>query len=272
MQIFPTSPKEMVLSFWKNRLLIKSLVMREVQGRYRGSFGGIFWSIFNPIILLLIYTFVFSEIFKSRWEGGGDSRTEFALVLFAGLIAFNFFTECFLRAPGLILSNVNYVKKVIFPLEILPWVSIGSSIFHAIISFIVWLAAYFILFGLPPYSIFWVPIIILPLIFFSVGVGWIFASLGVYIRDISQAVGIITTVLMFITPIFYPITAIPFQYRFFLEFNPLAYEVQQLRGVMYWGDTPDLNSFSIWLFLSFSFACIGFFWFQKTRKGFADVL
>lgn len=272
MMNFPASPKEMVSSFWRNRYLIKSLIKREIQGRYRGSIGGIFWSVINPVLLLLIYTFVFSMVFKSRWGGGTDSKTEFAMILFAGLIVFNLFAECFIRSPGLILSNVNYVKKIVFPLEILPWVSLGTAIFHAFISMFVWVTAYFILLGVPPATILLIPFIALPLFFLTVGVSWIFASLGVYIRDISQLVGITSTIIMFLTPIFYPITAIPEEYRSYLEVNPLTLQVEQVRDILYWGKAPSFESFASSFLISLLLACIGFYWFQKTRKGFADVI
>ena len=171
--------------------------------------------------MLVVYTFVFSVVFNARWSAGSDSKTEFALVLFAGLIVFNLFAECANRAPGLILANVNYVKKVVFPLEILPWVALGSAMFHAMISLGVWLAAYVLLFGLPHVTALFLPLVFLPLAFFIMGVSWALASLGVYLRDVSQFVGILTTVLMFLSPIFYPVTALPEAYRSFLLLNPL---------------------------------------------------
>ena len=135
MQHFSIAPIEMVASLWRNRYLIKTSIQREVVGRYRGSLLGILWSFFNPIFMLAVYTFVFSVVFKARWHAGSDSKTEFALILFAGLMVFNLFAECVNRAPGLILSNTNYVKKVIFPLEILPWVSFGRCIISCISKF-----------------------------------------------------------------------------------------------------------------------------------------
>lgn len=131
---FSTSPKEMLNSVWRNRGLIRALVQREIVGRYRGSIMGMLWSLFNPIVMLVIYTFVFSVVFKARWSVDSSSKTEFALMLFAGLIVFNLFAECINRAPGLIIGNVNYVKKVVFPLEILPWVTLGAAMFHFLVS------------------------------------------------------------------------------------------------------------------------------------------
>lgn len=272
MQNYSISPKEMVYSLWRNRSLIKALVQREVVGRYRGSFMGILWSFFNPVFMLTVYTFVFSVVFKSRWSGGSDSKTEFALVLFAGLIVFNLFAECINRAPGLILANVNYVKKVVFPLEILPWVAMGAVIFHALISLGVWLIAYLIFFGIPHFTIFLFPLVILPLLLFAMGLTWGLASLGVYLRDVSQFIGIFTTVLMFLSPIFYPASALPLEYRHLLLINPLTPAIEQARDVLFWGKMPDLLILSTYLFGALLVAWLGFAWFQKTRKGFADVL
>ena len=272
MQNFSSSPKEMVASLWRNRSLAKALVQREVVGRYRGSFMGILWSFFNPVFMLIIYTFVFSVVFKARWSVGSDSKTEFALILFAGLIVFNLFAECFNRAPGLILSNVNYVKKVVFPLEILPWVALGSAMFHTLISLGVWLIAYLILFGVPHITVLLLPLVVLPLLLFIMGLTWWLASLGVYLRDVSQFIGLFTTVLMFLSPLFFPSTALPEEYRYLLLLNPLTPAIEQARDVLFWGKVPDLTMLSVYLLISSLIAWLGFAWFQKTRKGFADVL
>lgn len=272
MQHFSTAPMEMAASIWRNRNLIKALVKREVIGRYRGSVLGIFWSFFNPVLMLTVYTFVFSVIFKARWNGSSDSKTEFALILFAGLIVFNLFAECINRAPGLILANKNYVTKVVFPLEILPLVSLGSALFHTLISIGVWLIAYVILFGLPHVTVLMLPLLFIPLLLFIIGLSWSLASLGVYLRDVSQIIGVITTVLMFLSPVFYPVTALPEAYRPLLFLNPLTPVIEQTRNVLFWGKIPDLSVWSIYSTGAILVAWLGFVWFQKTRKGFADVL
>ena len=272
MRQFPVSPKEMFISLWRNRALAKALVTREVVGRYRGSVFGILWSFFNPVVMLAVYTFVFSVVFKARWNAGSDSKTEFALVLFAGLIVFNLFSECINRAPSLILANVNYVKKVVFPLEILPWVALGSALFHALISLCVWLLAYLILFGLPHLTVLYLPLIVLPLLLFIMGLAWALASLGVFLRDVSQFIGIVTMTLMFLSPIFYPATALPEKFRRLLFINPLTPAIEQARDVLFWGRQPDFSLLAIYLLASLAMAWLGFAWFQKTRKGFADVL
>jgi lipopolysaccharide transport system permease protein len=272
MQQNSISPKEIVASFWRNRSLIMTLVKREVIGRYRGSVMGILWSFFNPILMLVVYTFVFSVVFKARWTGGSESKTEFALVLFAGLMVFNLFSECINRAPGLVLGNVNYVKKVIFPLEILPVVTFGSAGFHMLINLLVWLIFYLIFFGVPHATFILLPVVLLPLGLMTLGLSWLLASLGVYLRDVTQIIGVVTTVLMFLSPIFYPIIALPEVYRPFMQISPLTLVVEQTRDVMIWGAGLELSTWAMYLIVSGIIAWLGFAWFQRTRKGFADVL
>lgn len=272
MQNFSLSPTEIVRTVLRNKGLIRSMIVREVIGRYRGSILGILWSFFNPILMLIVYTFVFGVIFQSRWSTGTGSKTEFALLLFAGLIIFNLFSECFNRAPALILSNTNYVKKVVFPLEILPLVALGSAFFHALISLIVWLIAYLVLFGVPHATVLLLPLVLLPLLLFILGLSWAIASVGVYIRDVSQFIGIMTTVLMFMSPIFYPASSFPKEFRKILILNPLSTAVEQVRQVLFWGTIPDFATYISFLIGAALIAWIGFAWFQKTRKGFSDVL
>ena len=272
MRDFSASPIEMFASLWRNRELIKASAKREVLGRYRGSFLGLLWSFFNPLFMLAIYTFVFSVVFKARWNVESDSKTEFALVLFAGLIVFNLFSETINRAPSLVLNNPNYVKKVVFPLEILPMITLLSSLFHGMISLGVWLIAYVIFFGVPHATVLYLPLIFLPLLLLILGLSWGLASLGVFLRDVSQFIGTIITVMMFMTPIFYPVTALPEQFRQWIYFNPLTLVVDQARGALYWGKVPDFLMLGVYTLIATIIAWLGFVWFQKTRKGFADVL
>ncbi len=259
-------------SILKHRSLIASLVRREVVGRYRGSAFGLLWSFFNPVFMLLVYTFVFSVVFKARWPGGSESRTEFALVLFAGLIVFNFFAECINRAPSLVLSNVNYVKKVVFPLEILPCVAVGSALFHLGISLAVWMLFYVIFYGVPHATVLLFPVVVLPLAIMILGVSWFLAALGVFLRDVTQFIGILTTVLMFVSPVFYSPSVLPEQYRWFLHLSPLTMMVEQVRGVLFWGHGVDWLGWGLYTAVALIVASLGYAWFQQTRRGFADVL
>jgi len=266
------SPLALASGFWRHRELIRVLVVREVAGRYRGSMLGILWSFFNPVFMLAVYTFVFSVVFRARWAGGSESKAEFALVLFAGLLVFNLFSECIGRAPGLIVGNVNYVKKVVFPLEILPWVSFGAALFHTFVSLMVWGLFHLLIFGLPHASLVLLPLLLLPLGLLTMGFSWFLAGLGVYLRDTAQVIGVLTSVLMFLTPIFYPASALPERYRTLLFLNPLAFIVEQARNLLFFGKNLDWAPYGLLTACAFLAAWLGFAWFQKVRKGFADVI
>lgn len=263
----------MVATIYRNHYLIIKSVQREVLSRYKGSVLGLLWSFFTPLFMLTVYTFVFSVVFKARWgtEATG-SKLEFALILFAGLIIFNFFAECIISAPTLIISNISYVKKVVFPLEILPLIKLGGTLFHFMVSLLVWLICYLLFIGLPQLTIVYLPIVLLPLCFLTLGVCWGVASLGVYLRDIAQLIGILVTALMFLSPIFYSITMLPEKFKILLYLNPLTPIIAQARDVMYWGKPPNWILLALCYIVFFIVAWIGFAWFQKTRKGFADVL
>lgn len=259
-------------SIQTNRGLIFNLIKRDVISRYRGSVVGLLWSFFNPLFMLVVYTYLFSVVFKARWLGGSDSKVEFALVLFTGLLVYNLFSEVLNRAPTLILSNVNYVKKVIFPLEVIPIVAFGVAAFHMLVSLVVWLLFYAFFFGLPSWTLIQLPVVMVPLILITLGFAWILASLGVYLRDVGQIIGVITMALMFLSPIFYPVAALPEQYHAFMYMNPLTYIVEETRNVMIWKKLIDWNAWIHWTAVSVVIVWLGFAWFQKTRKGFADVL
>lgn len=272
MQKFRTSPMAMFWAIAGNRHLTWSLVKREVLGRYRGSMFGILWSFFNPLLMLLIYTLVFSVVFKARWVGGTGTKIEFAMVLFSGLMVFNVFAECLNRAPSLILMNVNYVKKVVFPLEILPVVSLGSALFHGAVSFLVWLIFYFVFFGVPAVTAWLFPVVLLPMLFLLMGVSWLLASLGVYLRDVSQVVMLLTTAMMFLSPIFYPVSALPVDYQHVMQWNPMTSVIEDVRAVLVQGSLPAWDGYLLRLAGSVLVAWLGFAWFQKTREGYSDVL
>lgn len=268
-----SSPATLTRSIWHHRRLIQQMTWREVVGRYKGSILGLGWSFFNPLMMLVVYTFVFSFVFKARWGiSTTESKTDFALVLFVGLIIHGLFAEVLNRAPGLILSNTNYVKKVVFPLEILTVVSLGAALFHAMISVAVLLAAFTLLNGYINWTIIYAPIILLPLLSLTLGLGWLLASLGVYLRDIGQVIGIITTMLLFLAPVFYPITVLPETYQSILRLNPITIPIQQTRAAIVFGQTPDWIYLIIYTSISLAVCWAGFWWFQKTRRGFADVV
>jgi lipopolysaccharide transport system permease protein len=255
-----------------NRQLIGQLIRRDVVGRYRGSVMGIAWSFLNPLLMLIVYTVVFSGIFRSRWPGLGDSTTGFAVVLFVGLIVHGLFAECVTRAPGLVLANPNYVKRVIFPLEILPWVSMGSAVFHSLISLCVMLVAQVLVNGSLPWTVVLLPIVVMPLIFTTLGIAWFLSALGVFVRDISQITTMIVSVAMFLSPVFYPVSIISPRHQRWLYLNPLTYPIEDARGALIFGRGPSPVHLIVALAAGMIVAQIGFWWFQKARRGFADVI
>lgn len=269
----PTSLSSLGKNLWRQRQLIKQMAWREVAGRYKGSVMGLLWSFINPVLMLTVYTFVFSVVFKARWGvSGGDSKATFALILFVGLIVHGLLAEALNRAPTLILNNTNYVKKVIFPLEVLPVVSLVSALFHSTISLIVLLIAFIAINGYLPWTVIFIPIVLLPLITLTLGLSWAIASLGVYIRDVGQTMSIITTIMLFLAPVFFPLSAIPEKYHVYILANPLTFIIEQAREVLIFGRLPDWLNLGIYMIVASAVAWLGYIWFQKTRKGFADVL
>lgn len=269
----PIAPMALVRSLWQHRQLIVQMTKREVVGRYKGSAIGLAWSFLNPVFMLTVYTFVFSEVFKARWGAGEDeSKAQFAVVLFVGTIVHGLFSEVLNRAPGLILSNVNYVKKVVFPIEILPVIAMGAALFHSLASLGVLLVVFALFNGYLHWTAVFTPLVLMPLAIFTIGLAWILASLGVFLRDVGQTVGIIITVLMFLSPVFYPVTAVPEKFRPWIMANPLTFIIEQAREVLIWGHLPEWSGLGIYTLAAAAVAAVGFIWFQKTRKGFADVL
>lgn len=269
-------PRQIVLSPLRHRDLLTQLTVRDVVGRYRGSAMGIVWSLVNPILMLAVYTFVFSVVFGARWgrtgEVAADTRVMFALNVFAGMIVMTLFSECVNRAPALLLSHANFVKKIVFPLEILSWMVMGSALFHALVSFGVLLAGLFIAQHYLPWTLLLLPLTLVPLALFTMGCSWFLASLGVYVRDVVYTTGLLTTVLMFLSPVFYPVTAVPEQFRVWLYLNPLTWFVEQTRGLLVGGVVPAPEVLLATWTGALVTAWLGFAWFQKTRRGFADVL
>lgn len=273
MKNYTGTPAELVRNLWHHRTLILALTRRDIAGRYRGSLLGMLWSFMNPLLMLAVYTFAFGVVFGARWTDGSDSKMEFAIILFAGMLVFQLFSESVNRAPNLVISNPSYVKKVVFPLEVLPVMSLGSSLFHMLMSLSVWVLFYYVGFGLPSPAVLLLPIIMLPLVLFTIGVSWILASLGVYLRDVGHMVSSLTIMLLFLSAVFFPIDSLPEPLRApLMVVNPLVFHVEICRQVMIWGNLPALRSWMIYFVFGIVVACLGFAWFQKTRRGFADVL
>ncbi len=256
----------------RNRYLAWQLARQEVLNRYRGSVFGVLWSFFTPLVLLVIFTFVFSVIFQARWDRAIESRGEFAVVLFGGFVVFWLFADCTTRAPLLIVQNVNFVKRIVFPLELLPWAVMISALFHMTVSVVVLLIFRTFIFGIPSWTVLLFPIVLLPFVFLMLGVSWFLASIGVFYRDVVHAVGVVLIMLMYMSPIIYPISMVPEKFRIIVELNPLTLIIQQARDTLLWDAVPDWFALGKYLVGAWIVAWLGLAWFQKTRKGFADVL
>jgi lipopolysaccharide transport system permease protein len=244
-----------------------------VQGRYRGSALGIGWSFITPLAMLAVYTFVFSQVFKARWGGLEQAGPlGFAVNLFAGLIVFNLFAECVNRAPGLVLANPNYVKKVIFPLEILAGVAVGGAAFQALTSLAVMVIFELIAFHSLPITFLWLPLVWVPLLLGCLALTWLLAALGVFLRDIGQVVGVVVSMLMFLSPIFFPVSALPSQWQPLLAVNPLAQVIEQTRQVVVAGKPPGAEYLIGGTILTWLACEVSYRSFQKAKKAFADVM
>jgi len=258
---------------WRHRRLVLQLIRRDVEARYRGTALGLVWSLLHPLVLLGIYTFVFGMVFRARWSDPGQgSLGQFALVLFCGLIVLNLFAECVGRAPGLIVASPSYVKKVVFPLEVLPVVVLGAALFNAVISLLMLVAARLLVDGLLPATLPLAPLVLLPLVLMALGTSWALASLGVFLRDLGQLVGLLLQVLMFLTPVFYPLEAVPARVRTLIALNPLAPIVEDFRRVVLWGRMPDWRGWALSLLVGGGIMIAGHAWFTRTKQAFADVL
>ena len=257
----------------QHKNLIYKLTEREVLGRYRGSLFGIFWSFLQPLLMLAVYTLVFSTVFKTRWPGVVDERPiGFAINLFSGLIVFNLISECLIKAPGLVLANPSYVKKVVFPLEVLGYVTVGCALFHALISTFVLMLFQIIANGKIALTIWLLPITWMPLLLLALASTWILAAMGVYIRDIGQAIGAFVSMLMFISPIFFPLTALPARWQSILAFNPVAPMIEQTRAVAVSGQYPRLMYIIVGISLGLFLCELSYKTFMKAKGGFADVM
>lgn len=269
----PVNPVAMMAGLWRQRHLIIQMIRREVVGRYKGSAMGLLWSFIHPVFMLTVYTFVFGFVFKTRVSGvTSTGRTGFAVWLFAGLIVHSLFAEILNRAPGVIVSNVNFVKKVVFPLEILPVVSLGAALFHGLVSLGVLLVAFFAFNMFLPWTVVLAPLVLAPLAVLSMGLAWMLASLGVYLRDVSQTIGVLTMALPFLAPVFYPLSMLPDRLRPWIKLNPLTVIIEQARVVLIEGRLPDWTALGAYMLIAMAVAWAGYAWFQNTRKGFADVL
>ena len=259
-------------AFGRHRNLTRELVRNEILGRYRGATFGMLWSLLSPFMMLVVYTIAFGSILKGRWPQTGDTHAEFGLVIFVGIFVHGFFGECFTRAPRLMLDNANYVKRVVFPLDILPWTMVLAAIFHLAMNVLVFcLLSFFVYRQLSPLVVL-LPVVLAPLVLITVAVSWLVASLGVYLRDIAQVAPVASTAMFFLSSAIVPVDAVPEKYQLVFKLNPLTFFIDQAREVALWGRQPDWAALA-WFGLGGLVAVFAAHaWFRRTSKGFADVL
>lgn len=262
----------MLKILYKNNYLLKQLVKKDIQQRYQGSVLGMLWSFIVPILMLVIYTFVFSEVFQAKWDVDTSDKYEFALVLFCGLSAFNLVSEVMSRSTVLIASNTNYVKKVIFPLEILPVVTTLSALFNCVISYIILIVAKLVLYHNISSTIYMIFFVMIPLIIMSVGISLFIAALSVYLKDVSNIISVLITVLMYMSPVFFPLSAVPARFKLICEANPMTYIIENFRNVVLYGKCINWRFYGISCLVAIAIYLLGKTVFMRAKEGFADVL
>lgn len=266
------SPFSFLRVGWRHRRLILRLARRKIETRYRGSMLGSLWTLLQPLLMLAVYTFVFGTVFQSRWQLEGSAQTPFALVLFAGMIFYSVFAECVTEAPTLMTSNQTYIKQVLFPIEVLPWVSLAAALFGFAVNMALLLVFLVALVGLPPGSALAAPLLLVPLLLLTLGASWMLSAAGVFLRDLSQIAGIFTTTLLFLSPIFYPAERIPEAFRPLYSVNPFVPLIEDFRAALFEGRLPDAGTLLLLTALGWAVAWLGCLGFLSTKKGFADVL
>ena len=259
-------------AFLEHRSLTIELTKRDILGRYRGASFGLLWSLISPFLMLGVYTFAFGFVMKSKWPPVDGHSAHFSVILFIALIVHGFFAECLNRSPHLITSQPNFVKRVIFPLEIFPWSMLLSALFHMAMNVLAFIVLRLAIEGVVAWTIIFLPLVVLPLALLTLGVSWVLAALGVYLRDIGQITGVLATALLFMSSAMIPLSVVPQHYRIFFMMNPLTFIIDQAREVALWGNAPDWLGLLIYGLVGIGMAYIGYLWFSLTRKGFGDVL
>lgn len=262
----------MLATLAQRRSLLVELTKREILGRYRGASIGLVWALISPFLMLMVYTLAFGYILRSRWPGTSGSTTDFALILFVGLLVHGFFAECLTRAPQLVLSNPGYVKRVVFPLEVLACSMTLTALFHLAMNVVVLVALKWFWHG----ELFWhtllLPLVIAPLVVLAVAVGWFLSALGVYLRDITQIVGVLAAAMLFLSSAIVPVQSLPENYRWVFHANPLTLIIDQAREVVIWGRMPDWSALGLYSVCACILAMLALAFFRRIRGGFGDVL
>lgn len=254
----------------KNPRLVFNLSKRDIESKYKGTNLGIIWALLNPIIMLSIYSFIFGFVFKAKW--GVNTDGNYTLIMFTGLLVHAFMAECIGKATTIYVNNVSYVKKVLFPLEALCWVTVLGALFQLVMGCVVYAVFCVISHQSVGFLALLFPIILAPLIFIAYSISLFLSSLGVYVRDMGQIIAVFIAIMLFMSPVFYPITAVPPEYRLFIYLNPITFIVESLRSVILFNKMFDLKGYLIYWGISIVMYFAAVSWFNKVKKGFSDVL
>jgi lipopolysaccharide transport system permease protein len=260
-----------VRSVWTNRSLLRSMVRRDILARYRGSFGDVLWTVLNPLLLMSTYFFVFGIVLQSRF-GADNSRSGFVLYFLAGMLPWLAFSEAAGRAPYVLIEHRNFIKKLVFPVEILPVTQVFSALVTEAFALGIFLIGLLLSRGSIPLTILWLPVLLIPQVLFTLGVAWFLAALGVFMRDLGQMMGFLLTLWFFLTPICYPEASLPPQAAGILTKNPIYVFVEGYRAVFLEHSAPAFHSlWKLWVVSGVVFL-LGHAWFYKLRRSFADVI
>lgn len=266
------SPLDLCRSLVAHRDLCLRMAAREVTQRFRGSMLGMLWAVLTPLLTAAVFTLVFTGVFPARWPRGEGSSFDFAMILLVGLGIYNLFAEVISRAPQFVVGNPSYVTKVVFPLEILPAVAILSGLVNLAVTFAIVLAGHLLAHGSLSWTAVFLPVVLLPFLIFLLGAALLVAAIGVFIRDISLAVAPIISMMMFLSPIFFPLEAVPESWRFVVRLNPVTSVIEQSRTVVLFGGMPDFSGLFLYALCATAVLSFAYWVFQRLRPGFADVL
>jgi len=257
---------------WGNRELLVGLVRRDIYSRFRGTILGAFWVAAGPLVRLSTYTLIFGLLIQPKWQGRINDPVLIAFTYFSGLILFDFLMECAYSSANLIRENRVFIKKVVFPVEILPWVSVAHATFRYCVAMALLLLAYVAFKGVPPIETLLLPLFFFPFAMIILGLIWVVSSVATFVRDVGHVLNTFLPILMFASPVFFPLAALPEPVQVALMFNPLTFPLEQTRAVLF-GD-----GFHAWLglvtytFVAIAVSALGYRFFMRLRPGFADVL
>lgn len=263
------NPWRILADVWRHRYLLGQLIKRDVLLRYRGAMFGVLWIFLSPLFMLAIFAFVFGQVFQTRWPQQ-NSGLPFWLLLYSGLITFNIFAETVSRAPAAVRGYPSFVKKIIFPVHILPVVPLGAALVHGAFNFLILLAA-LAWAGSLHGQVLLFPLLLLPVLLLALGLSWFVAAWGVFIKDMTQIVPMFVQMLMFLSPVFYPVSAVPPALRPFYQYNPLGAVIEASRAAVT-GQPIAWGAWGITLAICLGGAMLGYAFFQHSREEFADVL